>query len=140
MDPASLPERLIAALDSGAVGVERLDLPDAAPNDPTARRHVARRWAPTSPLHRAAHAVLADLERRGIDPCALHLHGQDVEHPVTPYFAGFQLRYFRAIPQCLGEHHGVEWTEVVHPTRTRPLHALRITPRRADLLTDAYWT
>lgn len=74
-----------------------------------------------------------------IDPNQVHLHGRDIAGPETPYFAGFALRYFPAIPACLSHQHGVEWIEVVHPTRALPLHALRILPTKPDLLTYATW-
>jgi hypothetical protein len=137
--PRPYRERLAIAVDTGAITLERLEIPDAAVTDPAAQDHIARRWAPTSPLYRAGHAVLAHLEQRGIDPARVHLHGRDLAGPDTPYFAGFALRYFPSIPACLTEYHGTEWIEVVHPTRALPLHALRIQPAQPDLLTHATW-
>jgi len=137
--PRPYRERLAMAVDTGAITLERLHLPDAAVTDPAAQQHIARRWSPTSPLYRAGHAVLAHLEQRGIDPAQVHLHGRDIAGPDTPYFAGFSLRYFPSIPACLTEYHGTEWIEVVHPTRSLPLHALRIRPARPELLTYATW-
>ena len=104
-----------------------------------AREHLAGRWRNTSPLYRAASAVVADWETRGIDPGTGHLHGVDVRDLDTPYFAGFSLRHFRAIPACLTEHSGIEWTEVVHPTRTRPLDTLRIRPGDRSRLEQLEW-
>ncbi|MCW3014458.1 MAG: hypothetical protein JWO02_1550 [Solirubrobacterales bacterium] len=37
-------------------------------------------------------------------------------------------RFYQRIPMCLTEWGGDEWIEVVNPTRTRPLHAVRIVP------------
>jgi hypothetical protein len=54
--------------------------------------------------------------------------------------AGFDLRYFASIPHFLTEFHGVEWVEAVHPTRTKPLNALRIRPLNASLLEHANWS
>jgi len=137
--PRPYRERLAMAVDAGAITMQRLHLPDAAVTDPAAQDHIAQRWAPTSPLYRAGHAVLAHLEQRGIDPGHVHLHGRDIAGHNTPYFAGFSLRYFPSIPACLTEHHGTEWIEVIHPTRALPLHALRIKPADVDLLTDTAW-
>jgi hypothetical protein len=121
--------------------VERLELPDAPVEDPAAQSHLERRWGANEPLYRAGVAVLAHFEQRGVDLSQVHLHGRDVGGPKTPYFAGFQMRYFRSIPHCLTEYRGVEWIEVVlHPTRTLSLSALRIVPVRSDLLVDAGWT
>jgi hypothetical protein len=50
------------------------------------------------------------------------------------------MRYFRSIPYHLSEYHGVEWIEIVHPTRTLPNSALGIVPTGSDLLADADWT
>jgi len=57
----------------------------------------------------------------------------------TPYFAGFGWRYFRSIPACLTRFGGVEWIEVVHPTRTLPLDCLRIVPLDGEKLDQAAW-
>jgi hypothetical protein len=138
--PRGYRERLTAAVDAGAVSLQRLELPDAQIEDDAAQWHLEQRWGPTSPLYRAGRAVLAHFEQRGVDLSQVHLHGRDVSGPETPYFAGFQMRYFRSIPYCLTEYHGVEWIEVVHPTRTLSLSALRIVPIRSNLLVDADWT
>jgi hypothetical protein len=68
------------------------------------------------------------------------LHGRDVGGPETPYFAGLQMRYFKSIPRCFAKYHGVEWIEVVHPTRTLANSALRIVPTRSELVVDSNWT
>ena len=107
---------------------------------PQAGEHIADRWNPSSPLHRAANAVITDWEQRGIDPCQGHLHGADIRDKNTPYFAGFGWRYFTSMPFCLTEHGGTEWLEVVRPTRTQTLHALRILPGSRQLLSQADWT
>jgi hypothetical protein len=133
-------EAVNAAVQAGAIRVQRLELFHATVVDPDVRDHIRDRWAPTSPLFRAAHAVLAHLEQRGVDLAHVHLHGRDVDDPDTPYFVGFGMRYFRAVPHCLAEYHAVEWIEVVHPTRTGALHALRILPTRTDLLAQLPWS
>ena len=138
--PRTYRERLIDALDAGAIGLQRMELHDVDLDDPIGRRHLDERWGMASPLHRAGRAVLAWFAQRGIDLSTVHLHGRDVDGPVTPYFAGFGMRYFRHLPWCFTEHQGVEWVEVVHPTRTQPLHALRITPTNRDLLIGADWS
>jgi hypothetical protein len=137
--PRPYREALAAAVADGAVTLHRLELPEARVVDPLAEEHIRRRWTPTSPLYRAAHAALAHLEDRGIDPAQVHLHGRDVRSRETPYFVGFAMRYFPSIPACLTEYGGREWTEIVHPTRSLPLHALVIEPARSDLLTNVSW-
>ncbi len=103
-------------------------LRDAEIADPEIRFHVKQRWNERSPLRRAAYAALADLEERGKDIRAVHLHGVDVNEQVTPYYVGFNVRRLDAAIYCFQEHGGVEWLEVVHPTRRGPLRALRIEP------------
>jgi hypothetical protein len=88
---------------------------------------------------RAASAVITDWEKRGIDPGRGHMHGRDIRDRDTPYFAGFGLRYFNAIPACLTEYEGSEWLGVIHPTRTKALDALRIRPRDRSRLDQAPW-
>ena len=121
-------EVLCAAVSDGAIRIERLRLSDARVESEFAAKHVNRRWKRTSPLHRAAIATVHYWEQQGIDPGSCHLHGCDIRDKETLYFAGFGWRYFSSIPYCLTEHGGIEWLEVVHPTKTRSLDALRIVP------------
>ena len=55
----------------------------------------------------------------------------------TPGSAGGN---FTSIRARLTEYGGVEWQEVVHPTRTRPLDALRMIPCDHELLARATWS
>jgi hypothetical protein len=137
--PLAVREQLIGMVSSGAIALERLVLADGAATSRPAREHLSYRWQATSPLHRAASAVIADWERRGIDPGQGHLHGRDIRDRDTPYFAGFGLRRIREIPRCLTEFGGREWIEVVHPTRTKPLDALRILPGDQEILRRVRW-
>ncbi|GID94530.1 nucleotidyltransferase domain-containing protein [Amorphoplanes digitatis] len=122
-------EYFVEAIDKGALTVERLCLEVVDDVDhPLARQHLERRWSPNSPLHRAGRAVFAHLIGRGIDPAQVHPHGRDVRDRETPYFAGFERRYLRALPRCMTEFGGREWIEVVHPTRRGDLLALRVVP------------
>jgi hypothetical protein len=132
-------DRLVDAVENGALRVERLELPDAPVEDPAALQHLEDRWGHTSLMYRAGLAVLAHFEHRGVDLSQVHLHGRDVGGQEIPYFAGFQMRYFRSIPHCMTEDQGVEWIELVHPTRTLPNSALRIVPIRRELLLGADW-
>lgn len=138
--PLAFREVLIGAVNNGAITLERVVLDDGEIASAAARDHILGRWRPTSPLIRAATAVISDWERRGIDPGYGHLHGSDIRDQSTPYFAGFGLRYFRAIPRCLTQFGGLEWTEVIRPTRTRPLDALRIYPGDLRSLEQASWS
>jgi hypothetical protein len=137
--PRSYREQIIDAIEKGAIRVERLVLDDREMDDPLALTHLQERWQPTSPLYRAGRAVFGHLIDRGIDPGQVHLHGRDVRNYATPYFAGFGLRYFRAMKQCFLEHHGVEWIEVVHPTRSCKLQALKVFPESLPQLKEVDW-
>ena len=138
--PRPIREALSAAVSSGAIAVDRRVLTDGLVTSLHAREHLTDRWTPSSPLYRAASAVVADWEQRGIDPCHGHLHGADIRYKETPYFAGFGWRYFSSIPFCLTEFGGLEWLEVVRPTRTRSLDVLAILPRNLQLLDHAEWS
>jgi hypothetical protein len=137
--PLAFREVLCGAISDGAINIERCVLTEGPVASEHAREHLDYRWRATSPLYRAARAVIADWEARGIDPGKGHLHGEDIRDRDTPHFAGFNLRYFRTIPACLTEYGGVEWLEVVHPTRTRPLDALRIWPGDRSRLEQLRW-
>jgi hypothetical protein len=137
--PRLMREALSAAVSSGAIAIEHRVLADGPVTSPHAREHLDYRWAPSSPLYRAAGAVITDWEQRGIDPCRGHLHGKDIRDKDTPYFAGLGWRYFRSMPACLTKYGGVEWLEVIHPTRSRSLDALRILPGDRQLLEQTRW-
>jgi len=137
--PRPYREVLCEAAADKSVQIERILLPDALVTGGLAAEHLDRRWKQSSPLYRAATAVVSYWEQRGIDPGQCHLHGVDIRDRETPYFAGFSLRYFRSVPACLTEFGGVEWLEVVHPTRTRPLDCLRILPLDRAKLDHATW-
>ena len=137
--PLAVREQLIGMVNSGAITLERLVLADGVATSQQAREHLSYRWQATSPLYRAASAVIADWERRGVDPGQGHLHGKDIRDRDTPYFAGFGLRRLSALPGCLTRFGGREWIEVVHPTRTKPLDALRILPGDQQILGRVLW-
>ncbi|WP_322779382.1 nucleotidyltransferase domain-containing protein [Frankia sp. Cas4] len=137
--PLFVREQLLEAMSVGAIQLERLTLDDAIVTDRAIDKYLCNRWSATSPLHRAASAVIAHWKAREIDPWSTHLHGEDTRDADTPYFAGFNLRYLPAAPRCLTEHGGLEWLEVVHPTRSLPLHCLKITPVDMAVLTRLSW-
>lgn len=137
--PMAFRSPIAEAVEVGALTVEQLVLDDRQVQDPVAREHIDLRWSPTSPLYRAAHALLAYHEDLGSSPMAVHLHGRDVSESDTPFYAGMQLRYTRGIHHCLGERGGVHWLEVVRATRTQPLTALRIVPRDRAVLQHLRW-
>ena len=137
--PRPYREVLCAAVSSKAIGLDRVVLPEGPITSHIAAEHLAGRWKTSSPLHRAATAVVRYWEQRGIDPARCHLHGMDIRDRETPYFAGLGLRYFRSIRACLTTFGGAEWLEVVHPTRTRPLDCLRIVPLDRQQLDQAAW-
>lgn len=128
------PDRaaLISAIDLGAVTVERIVLDEGSVRSKVALDHIHGRWKSTSPLLRAAHAVIRYWEQQGVDPRRGHLHGKDIRYRDTPYFAAFGLRYLRFMPRYFTEYGGVEYLEVVRPTLTKPLDCLRIMPEDMD--------
>ncbi|MBB2943312.1 hypothetical protein FB565_003025 [Actinoplanes lutulentus] len=135
-------EHFVAAIDSGAITVERVTLAEAEPRHlahPVVEDHLWDRWPTTSPLYRAAGAVFAYLIDRGVDPAKLHLHGKDVRAGKTPYYAGFSLRYLRAMQWCFTDYGGREWIEVVHPTKRGDIHALRVLPASVEKLKELEW-
>ena len=132
--PLFVREELIDLIDSRILSVDQVELAETEVEDPWISSKIGGRWGFQSPLRRAAHAALANLKVRGVDLCAVHLHGRDIEDPITPYFVGFQLRYAKMALTCFKDHSGLEWLEVVHPTRHGPLLALRLRPsERFDL-------
>ncbi len=137
--PMAFRKPVADAVAAGAITVTQLVLPDQQVTDPEARKHITWRWQPTSPLYRAAHAILAYYEQHDIAPAQVHLHGRDVRIGDTPYYAGMGLRYAHAIGNCLGSRHGVQWLEVVHPTATKPLVALLIEPADREALVAFKW-
>lgn len=137
--PRPYREALCQAVEHGAIQLERLVLPDGELSDALAYEYFRFRWKPTSHLYRAAVAVVSHWQQRGVDPGQGHLHGSDIRDRETPYFANFGWSHFSAIPHCLTECGGVEWLEVVRPTRTKPLDCLRIVPIDKAKLEKARW-
>jgi len=116
-------------VDRKAATIRQLQLPDAEPAHPAALEALTR-WSETSPLRRAAAAVLAHLEAASRPLDSLYLHGEPVigsRYSDTTWQTGigFGWSHYRSISHHLQE--GTDWFEVVRPTRTQPLHALHIT-------------
>jgi hypothetical protein len=95
--PRPIRKALSEAVTSGAITIEHLVLPAGEVGSSLAREHLADRWTASSPLHRAARAVVADWERRGIDPRCGHLHGADTPMTCRPPLSEIALQ----IPQVL---------------------------------------
>lgn len=132
-------EAASGAVDAGAVLIERVELAGETINNRGIAEALSWRWTPNSPLLKAATAVIADWESRGIDPGRAHVHGRDLRDPETPYFAGFAFKHWRAIPHCLADCGGVEWLEVIRPQHPLPLQALKVTPLDLTMLPRGFW-
>lgn len=137
--PRPLRAALVRLAETQAANVEQVVLCDAEVRDPVARCHINERWTATSPLRRAANAAVAFIEAHGGDPRAVHLAGRDVDKEDTPHFVDMRWRHASNIPYCLTEWGGLEWIEILNPTRTRPLVALRITPLDREALRATTW-
>ncbi|MFE7332292.1 hypothetical protein ACFU8W_47050 [Streptomyces sp. NPDC057565] len=114
----------------GRATVAVFPLPDAQPRSTTAAEHMDDRWAPNSPLRRAAAAALAHLENTGQALDRLEVHRQYLAHGATDEtiecFVDLGWRYWRAADRYLGD--GQAWFEVLPATARQPLNALHITP------------
>lgn len=137
--PRYLREELKELIEAKLVTVDQVVLDDAEIHDPWISEHIDLRWGINSPLRRAAHAAMAYLMTSRVDLHAVHLHGQDVHDSVTPHFVGFRLRYLTSAMRCFSEHGGVQWLEVVHPTRRGQLLALLIRPANRDKIGQRKW-
>lgn len=134
--PRPVRADLLAWRDAGHITLTRLTLPDTPLHldTPEMRWAVNRRWADHSPLRRTALAALEYLRTRGADLGEVELSGHRLPTPArmagadndTRWWITWKWQHYRAIPHCLADGHG--WLEVPAPTRTRPLHALLLTP------------
>ncbi|MFD6748138.1 nucleotidyltransferase domain-containing protein [Streptomyces anthocyanicus] len=120
---------LAGLVEGKAATIRQLQLPDAQPRQ-LAALDVLTRWSDTSPLRRAAAAVLHHLETLDRPLDSVYLHGEPVigsRYDATTWQTGvgFGWRRYRSIARHL--HEGTDWFEVVRPTRTHPLHTLHIT-------------
>ncbi|MFJ4836226.1 nucleotidyltransferase domain-containing protein [Streptomyces sp. NPDC088747] len=125
-------------VDRKAATIRQLQLPDTEPAHPAALEALTR-WSETSPLRRAAAAVLAHLEATSRPLDSVYLHGEPVvgsRYSDTTWqtAVGFGWSHHRSIPRHLQE--GTDWFEVVRPTRTQPLHTLHITVQDRSALPD----
>ncbi|MGE4005116.1 nucleotidyltransferase domain-containing protein [Pseudonocardia sp.] len=137
--PRYLRRELVALVDDEVLDLAEIVLPERTPSATWFEEVIRHRWSATSPLRRAALAVLAHWESRDVDLAQVHLHGTDLDvySSSTPYCAGFHLRYFKAVRQCFVDHGDQEWIEVVSPTRRGPLQALLV--RRGRNFTTSGW-
>jgi hypothetical protein len=114
----------------GYIALELLELADAdldAVANPDYRRHVARRWKPTSPLARAARAAGAYLEARGADLAHVRVMGEAVLPPDSAISLEARENWLRSsIPQT-SLPDMTECVFVLPPNVKRPLRALLIT-------------
>lgn len=123
-------------VDRKAATIRQLQLPDAEPAHPAALEALTR-WSKTSPLRRAAAAVLAHLEATSCPLDSVYLHGEPVigsRYNGTTWQTGigFGWSHHRSIVHHLQE--GTDWFEIVRPTRTQPLHTLHITAQDRSAL------
>jgi hypothetical protein len=94
----------------------RSSVADHQPSSALARRRLARRWKPSSPLCRAGAAVLARFEDEGADASEVHLHGQDLVHQAdTAHHTAFGLRDLRGLPRWIAKYGYAPHLEVVSP-------------------------
>jgi hypothetical protein len=127
---ATQPDReaLCAAVSDGGHTHRASPLARRTVESDFAAEHVARRLKPTSPLHRAANATCATASGKESTQAA-------ATSMAMAYVTG-RLRTSQALsgvtpdpfPTASPSMAGVEWVEVVHPTKTRSLDALRIVP------------
>lgn len=82
--PRFVREELCDLIYAGIISVDQVKLVEDEVEDPWICSEIATRWGARSPLRRAAHAALAELESRGVDLHAVHLHGRDIDKRVTP--------------------------------------------------------
>lgn len=123
-------------VDRKAATIRQLQLPDAEPAHPAALEALTR-WTATSPLRRAAAAVLAHLEATSCPLDSVYLHGEPVigsRYNGTTWRTGigFGWSHHRSIVHHLQE--GTDWFEIVRPTKTQPLHTLHITAQDRSAL------
>lgn len=115
--------------EAEGIDVARIDLADAEPADAEAARQIRWRWTDTSPLRRAGASAVAHLEREGVSPGQVELHGQHLSglDRDVQCFVDLGWRYFRGLSRYLED--GQSWMEIPRPHRTKQLEALLIQPR-----------
>jgi hypothetical protein len=135
--PRPVRHDLITWRDAGQITLTRILLPDqpTEPADASVASDIRTRWVEHSPLRRAALAALHHLHReQGVDLSEVELSGfrlptasrmaDRLEQP--RWWVNWKWQHYQSIPYCLADGDG--WLEVLAPTRTRPLHALLLTP------------
>jgi hypothetical protein len=134
--PRPVRHDLITWRDAGQITITRLTLPEK-PTEPANREiafDIKNRWVEYSPLRRAALAALQHLQDRSVDLSEVDLSGFRLPTPSRMagrleeprWWVNWKWQHYRSIPHCLADGEG--WLEVLAPTRTRPLHALLLTP------------
>ncbi|MFD6912387.1 nucleotidyltransferase domain-containing protein [Streptomyces virginiae] len=137
--PLPVRARLVEMVTAGAIGIHRVELPDAQPTRPDAIALLARRWKADSPLRRAAGAALRYTEDLAAVTEAIWVQGdplqrgQSFERPGTMWI---NLGWYDFSQLLFRLHRGAQTFEVIRPTRTQPLHALHITLQDAAALPE----
>ncbi|MFF5491380.1 nucleotidyltransferase family protein [Streptomyces virginiae] len=137
--PLPVRAQLVEMVTAGAIGIHRVELPDAQPTRPDAIALLARRWKADSPLRRAAGAALRYTENLAAVTEAVWVQGdplqrgQSFERPGTMWI---NLGWYDFSQLLFRLDRGAQTFEVIRPTRTQPLHALHITLRDAAALPE----
>ena len=125
--PLPIRQALVPRVEAGALEIARVELADAAPRDATALRYVDLRWGTRSAQRRAGLAVLALVEDEGRDPLAVRMLSENVSHRVAAtVVVSFAWRRVIDMQDALSDPSIAEWIEVVRPTLSHPLVALRL--------------
>ncbi len=134
--PRPVRSELISWRDAGKLNISRLTVTDTQtmPAGKEMAWAIDSRWAPDSPLRRAALAALAHMQGLGADLSDIELAGYRLPTPermagklTEPrWWINWKWRNYQAIPHCLADGDG--WLEILNPTRSRPLNALQLTP------------
>jgi hypothetical protein len=118
-----------AAVQTGALSIERLVLPRVEPDVFHTDLVLRLRWKATSPLRAAAGAALANLLHRSVDIRGVELHNQLVGRPApyNGYAVYLGMRDFNTIPRTLNETSTTEVLIVIRSQQRDTFDSLRIT-------------
>jgi len=130
---------LIELVASGAVRMQRLELPANEPLHPKVLRVLDMRWrAQNSPPRRAACAGLAQLQREGIDLMTVALADRVLGTQSPVHVVSWTLQRLNHLPGWIRAGEGT-WLHIVNPSRSRPVHALRFDSPLANGLSPNRW-
>jgi predicted nucleotidyltransferase len=126
--PLPIRKAIVELVETGAIGIERIELGESAVEHPKVRRLLEIRTPNPGIARRVRQVGLSWFERQGIDPLCVAAGDGLLSHEPEKHQLSWTVARLNHLPGWLREHgkHGI-WLAVVNPSKRAVLLALKIT-------------